>query len=159
MLKRILLACILFFIFYTSSTSGILVSEPDTWNNGQHKDPDSKIEHIFDSDSAFYNPYFGDDKTIYDLSFEFYIRKIIHILIYSFLAFLIFLNLPKIRFRFIVTFLLTVFISFLDEANQFNTYGRSGRLWDVVLDSTAAFITLLWVFVFYLIYKKSKKFK
>jgi hypothetical protein len=156
MLKRILIVLLLFFIYYSSSTSGILVSEPTTWNNGQQKDPNSEIKHIFDAKSVFFDTYFEDDHTIEDLSFEFYIRKLVHILTYSFLSFLIFLNLPRIKFRFIVSFLLTVSISLLDEANQFITYGRSGRLWDVYLDSAASFITLFFLFIAYLIYKKNK---
>jgi VanZ family protein len=144
-------------IYYTSNTSKILVSDPETWSNGQWKDPSASLGQLLHQESEFYDPYLNDEVQFEDLNFEFFLRKLAHILTYGMLSILIFLNLPLLKNRYITSFFLTVFVSFLDEVNQYFTYGRSGRLLDIGLDTVSAFIFLLFIFIFFQAQKKTFK--
>lgn len=158
-MKKVLLVSWVIMIFYFSSTSAIKVTDPSTWMNQTVYSTHVSLTDILDSDSQFYLGYLENHHTYFDLGLEFYLRKLAHILVYSMLSLFILLNLQRFRMRYTIAWLFTVSIAFVDEANQFMMEGRSGRLLDVTLDSTAAFILLSFVWLLSLLLQNTKRRK
>lgn len=148
-MKKIFLLFWLVLIFYTSSTTAIQITHPYTWVNGTIYSDQVSLSGILHAESQFYLGYLENHDSYLELGTEFYLRKIAHVFVYAFLSLFFFWNLSRFRLFFRVTFswLLTVFIAFIDEFNQYLMVGRSGRLLDVALDSSAALILLSSVFV------------
>lgn len=152
-MKKIFLLLWLFLIFYSSSTSAIQITHPHTWLNDTIYSDQVSLLDILDTDSQFYLGYLENHDNYFELGTEFYSRKIAHIFAYAFLSLLVFWNLARFKlfFRFSLSWLFAAIIACIDEFNQYLMVGRSGRLLDVVLDSSSAFIILFGVFVFFVL--------
>lgn len=147
MTRKLLLIGWILFVFYLSGTSAIKVTDPATWLNATIYAPHMSLMNLFDKESPFYWGYLYENKPLSSLTMEFYLRKLGHIILYSFLSFIIWSNIQKHRHAFKIAWIMTVIVAVVDECNQFLMIGRSGRLLDVVLDSVAALFVLI---LFYL---------
>lgn len=105
--------------------------------------PDRPLEGFL---SALQVPYWGRTISVESKGYyhfiEFLIRKGAHIVSFGALAAAIFAVLPKIRFRYLAAFGLTVIAAVLDEYHQSLTGGRTPYLGDVALDAFGAALAL-----------------
>lgn len=139
------LLVVAFLIVKLSNTSELKVIEPASWlNDTEYETAVHNLDFLFDTDSNFYNPY--DTNRIMEKNFI--LHKISHILFYSVMTILLFLNIRKIRFKYCITFVSIVAFALLDEIHQFFVVGRSGRLNDVIVDSISSMITLIIIYLF-----------
>ncbi|MEH7094927.1 VanZ family protein [Neobacillus vireti] len=87
---------------------------------------------------------------------NFIVRKLTHITVFGFLAFLFFKCLEVYRFAYILSWILTVIYAMTDEYHQSFMPGRTASIKDVFLfDSVGAFVVLLVTFL--LVRKIGKK--
>ncbi|PGK52554.1 hypothetical protein CN918_25295 [Priestia megaterium] len=132
-IKRILLVLLLLAIYKLSNTSGLQVKDPTTWLNETQYVKDVSSDFLVNIKSEFYAPY--DNVT--DLNFI--LHKLSHIIFYSLLAYLFFLNVKRHVGW-------TAFLLFLaalgDEIHQYYVVGRSGRALDVLLDVVAGLVII-----------------
>jgi len=76
------------------------------------------------------------------------VRKTTHILVFGFLAFLLFKSLEVYRFSYLFSWVLTILYAMSDEYHQSFMPGRVSSLKDVFLfDGIGAFVVLLMVFL------------
>jgi VanZ family protein len=79
---------------------------------------------------------------------NFFVRKLTHITVFGFLAFLFFKSLEVYRFAYIFSWILTVLYAMTDEYHQSFMPGRTASIKDVFLfDSVGAFLVLLVTFL------------
>lgn len=71
------------------------------------------------------------------------VRKSTHVIVFGFLAFLLFKTFETYRFSFILSWLLTVTYAITDEWHQSFMPGRVSTYRDVLFDSAGAFLVLL----------------
>lgn len=142
-LLRIILGVLIFLIFNFSTTSHLLVLNPSTWFNSAEYSDKVHISDLKNLNSSFYWGYFENGQNIYGLKLEFYMRKLAHIIMYATLSVAMYFNLFKYKNKLFISVLLTACIAFVDEVNQYLLIGRSGRLMDVILDTSAATVTLI----------------
>lgn len=133
------------FILYLSHTPSLTVTDFSTWISFPKYKPNVTMnDFLKDGDFfKFYNTNFSQ---------EFLFRKIGHIITYSFLTYLCYINLgfsKKINFIFILA--LVLFIAIIDETCQYFILGRSGRFFDIILDFLSGLILLVILYK----YKKS----
>lgn len=148
LLKRIMFIILLLSIFQLSNTPNLRVSEPKTWFNSAQYEENLSVQKFFHKDGDFYRPY----KNITNK--EFILHKISHILFFSILTILSYLNF-KNKNRLLYSWIFVVMYATTDEIHQAFIIGRSGRLMDIILDSTASLITILLI----LLITKTKKTK
>ncbi|PLS04277.1 VanZ family protein [Neobacillus cucumis] len=75
---------------------------------------------------------------------NFLVRKLTHITVFGFLAFLLFKSLEAYRFAYIFSWILTVVYAMTDEYHQSFMPGRTASIKDVFLfDGVGAFLVLL----------------
>jgi len=88
----------------------------------------------------------GVDHAVVD-QLNFIVRKLTHITVFGFLAFLFFKCLEACRFAYILSWILTVVYAMTDEYHQSFMPGRTASIKDVFLfDSVGAFLVLLVTF-------------
>lgn len=144
-MKRVALLLLVFSIYYFSNTPDLRVAEPKTWVNEPHYEESvNGLSFVKTLQSTFYTPYSREELLYRD----FILHKVSHVVFYGFLSYLILINLAKVRCRYLLAWLFTTLFAFTDEIHQYFVVGRSGRLYDVILDSSAAFITLFFLFSF-----------
>lgn len=139
-MRKILLFLFLFMIAVFSSSPSLLVKDPSTWIETPRYVSEFEISFLVTLDSDFYKPY-----GVFRDSSEFILRKIGHFIAYASLALLFCLNLArwKLRYRLFFSWLFASFVGFADEFNQYFIIGRDGRLMDVILNSSAAFVAVV----------------
>lgn len=118
------------------------------------------IARIFNSQ---YDSMSEQGREEYVAGFQFIVRKSAHFSAYCALAFYLslagitFVNIKK-RYRFLLSFLITVFYAVTDEIHQLFVVGRSCELRDIFIDSGGALLGCFLLWVVYLICKKIKAF-
>ncbi|MBN8250844.1 VanZ family protein, partial [Priestia flexa] len=147
MLKRVLLIGLLLAISNFSHTPHLKVTDPGTWQNESVWDHTATLQSILDPSGEFFTQY------TYAFDAEFVLRKIAHLSFFGLLALLIYWNLPKMKGRFVLAWLLLAGFAFMDEVHQAFIVGRDGRIIDVIIDSVGGALFLY----LYDRFKKSKK--
>lgn len=144
-MKKVFLILLMFIILKLSATSGLRVIDPTTWFNETEYIKESGLEFLVNFESDFYLPY---DNI---LNMNFILHKLSHIIFYSLLGFLFYINFnKKMKYALPALFL----FAFSDEILQYFVIGRSGRILDVSLDFIAGTICIL---IFKQNLKKKKK--
>lgn len=139
-MKKCLLLMVMVCIFYLSNTPGLQVANPETWfNEPRYEEEVTDLTFIKKTGGIFYTPYIKEDLH----SPDFILHKLSHIFFYSLLTILLFINLRKTKTKYLLVWSIAILFAFTDEAHQYFVVGRSGRLYDVILDATASFLTLL----------------
>ena len=86
------------------------------------------------------------------------VRKTTHILVFGFLAFLLFKSLEVYRFSYLFSWVLTILYAMSDEYHQSFMPGRTASIKDVFLfDSVGAFVFLL--VTFFIVRKNRRRLK
>ncbi|EMR07924.1 putative integral membrane protein [Bhargavaea cecembensis DSE10] len=143
MKKYLFLLLIIALLFFSSGQTyeqQSLIPKLKEWLPGQ------PLEGVL---STLQVPYWGRTISVESKGYyhfiEFLIRKGAHIVSFGVLAAAIFAVLPKIRFRYLAAFGLTVIAAFMDEYHQSLTGGRTPYLGDVALDAfgAALFLSLI----------------
>jgi len=105
-------------------------------------------------------PYWGTTVSIDERGYyyfvEFLLRKSAHFFIFGFLAVSVYLVLPKLWLRTLITLFITLLFAIADEYHQSLTGGRTPSLQDVLLDMSGAIVFLV-IARFIFSYKKRKK--
>lgn len=139
-MKKILLLFNVLFILYFSNTPELRVIEPSTWiNPPDYETQVNDLSFLFDTKGLFYLPYQIDDTE----NLDFYSHKISHMVFYTLLTYLVFINLRFKKLKRLTTFIVVCLFSLTDEIHQYFIVGRSGRMVDVILDSSMSFLTIL----------------
>lgn len=147
MIKKILLAGMIFLIFQLSSTSSLQVINPNTWSNHAEYNTGVNLYDFIDKDSRFYDNYFPTGISgIKYAEIDFFAHKIAHITAYSLLSLLFLINMKRREYAFIKSWLLVLCVAVLDEMNQYFIIGRTGLFLDVIVDAASAFLTLLFAY-------------
>lgn len=142
-MKRLLLLFIIICIFYLSNTPELRVIDPSTWfNEPNYEENVNSLNFIKERESNFYSPYTREDM----INIDFILHKISHIIFYSLLTYLLYINIKIKRMKYVIIWLIVVLFAFTDEMHQYFIIGRSGRLNDVILDSFASLLTLFFIF-------------
>lgn len=142
-MKKFLLIFVMLIICYLSNTPQLRVIEPMTWfNKPEYEENVTNLSFVRETNNVFYTPYSKEDFVQHD----FLLHKASHVLFYSIFAYLLYMNLTIRKFKYITTWLIVTIFAITDEIHQYFVVGRSGRLYDVVLDSTAALLVLLVVY-------------
>jgi len=136
-LRRGLLVAILFAIFQLSNTPNLHVSEPRTWFNAPQYEKHFSYKHFSFPTGTFYLPYRNIKNE------EFVLHKISHIMFFSLLTTIIYLNLKEKRKRLFYSWLFATLFALTDEIHQSFIIGRSGRALDIGLDSLASLVAIL----------------
>lgn len=153
-MKRILLIITVLTICYLSNTPELRVIEPATWfNTPEYEENVNDLSFVRETSNVFYTAYSKEEL----LQPDFLMHKLSHVLFYALFAYLLFINLTIRKFRYILTWLIVTIFAITDEIHQYFVVGRSGRLYDILLDSTSALIILLFVFGYQTWKKRSKK--
>lgn len=148
-MKKVLLLLVAISIIYFSNTPNLEVSNVSTWiNEPKFEKEVTNLNFITEINSDFYRMY-GSVTHI-----DFILHKVAHVIFYSMLTYLLFINLNLKKKKFLITWMLVTFFALTDEIHQFFVVGRSGRMADVILDSTASIIFLI---TLYLVKKLHKK--
>lgn len=147
-MKKILFFILLFGIFQLSNTSNLHVIDPSTWFNGPEYEKNLPIKKFFSLEGDFFFLY--DD--IYNINFI--VHKLSHILFFSLLTILAYLNFNK---KALLSWLFVVGYALFDEIHQSFIVGRSGRALDVILDSTASLITIILIVIIRKLIKRKQK--
>jgi len=148
-LKKIIFILLLAVIFQLSNTPSIQVSDPKTWINETQYEKNLPIEKFFHKNGDFYRPY----QNIHHK--EFILHKISHVVFFSFLTVFAYINFK--RHRLIKSWLFVTLYAASDEIHQAFIVGRSGRMMDIVLDSTASFMTMFFIFIIIKMRERRKK--
>lgn len=132
-------------ICYLSNTPELRVIEPVTWFNGpQYEENVSDLSFVRETDNIFYTAYSKEDFKQPD----FLMHKFSHVLFYSLFTYLLFINLTIKRMKHLLTWIIVTIFAITDEIHQYFVVGRSGRLYDILLDSSSAFVILFFIFLF-----------
>lgn len=143
-MKRLLLLFVMICIFYLSNTPELRVIDPNTWfNEPSYEENVSDLSFIKEKESNFYSSYNREDM----LTTDFILHKVSHIIFYSLFTFLLHININIKKMKYVFVWFLVVLFAFTDEMHQYFIIGRSGRLNDVILDSSASFLTLFFIFI------------
>lgn len=147
-MKKVLLILVMVIIFQLSNTPHLYVSNPMTWFNTPQYEENLDVQTFFSKDGMFFYPY----QDIFHK--EFILHKISHIVIFSILTILAYFNFKRKPIR---AWLFVTIYACLDEIHQAFIVGRSGRAMDIVLDSAASFITIMVIFLIFIMKKNRSK--
>ncbi|MGG0655256.1 VanZ family protein [Rummeliibacillus pycnus] len=93
--------------------------------------------------------YYGMDISVesrgYYYFLEFLVRKATHFLTFGAIGLALYIALPRLKFRLLLTIVGTFLLATIDEFHQYFTAGRTASFQDVLLDTTGA-ITFLAIF-------------
>ncbi|WP_245629800.1 VanZ family protein [Domibacillus robiginosus] len=128
-------------IFYFSNTPGVRITDPGTWIGLPRLKENVTLLSILHPNSDFYFLW------SIEMDSEFVLRKLAHISFFGLLAFLIYLNLPEGRGRYLLAGGFTALFAFTDEVHQAFITGRDGRLMDVMLDVASGALVLLFIYI------------
>jgi VanZ family protein len=137
LVRKFMLVAILFAIFQLSNTPNLHVSEPKTWFNSPQYEKHFSYKHFAFKEGTFYRPYRNVKNE------EFILHKISHVLFFSLLTTVIYLNLKEKRKRLFLSWVYATLFALTDEIHQSFIIGRSGRAMDIGLDSLASLLTIL----------------
>lgn len=140
-MRKMLLILLMLAIFYFSNTPGVKITDPGTWIALPSLKEGVTIFSILHPSSDFYFIWGSE------INKEFVLRKLAHVTFFGLLAFLIYLNLPKRRSRYLLSGIFTALFAFTDEVHQAFISERDGRLMDVMLDITSGIMTLLFIYI------------
>jgi VanZ family protein len=149
-MKKWLLWLTVLGIIQFSNTPHLAVSDPSTWINPPQYEKNVTLAFLLDTESVFYFLWVNVFQK------EFLLHKLGHVIFFSLLTILIFINIKKTKMRYVNTWLWTTFFAFTDEVHQFFVVGRSGRFVDVLLDSAVSFLCLVSLFVFFSLNRDKK---
>lgn len=131
------------FLFKWSNTSNLQVIDPSTWLNSGIKNSANHLSMLIDLSSEFYLGYFYRFGPL-EIGLNFYAHKLAHILGYTMLGYIAYKSFEsKRKRRILYPICYVMVIATFDEIHQLLTFGRSGRMMDVVLDTVSAIILLL----------------
>lgn len=152
-MKKFSLIFIMLIICYLSNTPELRVVDPMTWfNTPEYEENVSNLNFVRETTNVFYTSYSKEDLKQHD----FILHKASHVFFYSLFTYLLFVNLPIKKFKYTSTWLIVTIFAFSDEIHQYFVVGRSGRLYDILLDSFASFLILLLIYGYQ---KKKSKWK
>ena len=141
MKKSIFFILILLVLFYSS---GQTYEEQSLIPDLKRLFPNEPLKGLL---SMIQVPYWGTMVSVeergYHAFIEFLMRKGAHVLIFGALAAAVYYAFRK----FILAFVITVAIAFIDEFHQSLTGGRTPTLQDVLLDSVGAALVLIIIFL------------
>lgn len=136
-MKKIFLFVCMLLIIYLSNTPNLYVSNPETWINHRLYEKGIHYTFVFNIKTEFYRPYSNV------INKEFILHKLGHMSAYSFLTYLAYINTRRREIKLRYIWIFVTFFALTDEYHQFFIVGRTGRLIDVVLDSSISLILLL----------------
>lgn len=146
-MKKVWLLVTMLAIVYFSNTPSLKVSNPATWVNEPKYEQHVTSKDVFRKNSVFFRPYKKE------IELEFILHKASHVTFYSLLTYLVWIN---VRRKFLLTWGCVILFALTDEVHQYFVTGRSGRLWDVVLDSSASLLVLIGLGIATIIQKRKK---
>ncbi|WP_397536464.1 VanZ family protein [Rummeliibacillus pycnus] len=106
----------------------------------------------------YYGMEISVDSRGYYYFLEFLFRKLAHFCTFGAIGLAVYIALPRLKYRFIISAVMTCIFAATDEIHQYFTSGRTASFQDVMLDTTGA-ITFLIIFqcICMLIKRKSTK--
>lgn len=120
-------------IIQLSNTPNLVVSDVGTWFNEPKFEKEIDPNSFVDLKSDFFNPY----SNVFNK--DFLLHKLGHVVFYSLLTFMLYLNLKKYK----LTLLICALFAMSDEMHQYYVVGRSGRMMDVLFDIIVCLLALL----------------
>lgn len=141
-MKKIYLLLTIIAIIYLSNVPKLVVSQPESWINEPEYETKINYTHFLNKESEFFLPY----KDIANK--EFILHKIGHIVFYSLLTYLVYINLKKRKRDLFYAWVFITFFGLTDEMHQAYIVGRSGRIMDVYLDSASGLFMIIAIIIY-----------